>query len=80
MLFRLRSFYSLYTATIVIVQGRLNLLEMADDEKKAMPAPSNGGEKAEPGMAEAEMVNTSGHVQEMDRSFGFWSLCAIAIL
>jgi hypothetical protein len=27
-----------------------------------------------------ELVNTSGHVQELDRNFGFWSICAISIV
>jgi hypothetical protein len=26
------------------------------------------------------LVNTSGHVQELDRNFGFWSICAISIV
>ena len=31
-------------------------------------------------VAEAELVNTSGHVQEMDRTFGLTSICLMAIL
>lgn len=27
-----------------------------------------------------ELVNTSGHVQEVDRQFGFWSICAISVV
>ncbi|GAB7352326.1 hypothetical protein MBLNU459_g2772t1 [Dothideomycetes sp. NU459] len=26
------------------------------------------------------LVNVSGHVQELDRNFGFWSICAIAVV
>ena len=26
------------------------------------------------------LVNTSGHVQELDRNFGFWSICAVSIV
>jgi hypothetical protein len=27
-----------------------------------------------------ELVNSSGHVQELDRNFGFWSICSIGIV
>lgn len=27
-----------------------------------------------------ETVNVSGHVQELDRNFGLWSICSIGIL
>ena len=27
-----------------------------------------------------ELVNTSGHVQELDRNFGFWTICAISVV
>lgn len=26
------------------------------------------------------LVNASGHVQEVDRNFGFWSICAIGVV
>lgn len=29
---------------------------------------------------EGELINVSGHVQEMDRSFGFFSIASIGIL
>lgn len=29
---------------------------------------------------EAELVNSSGHVQEMDRSFGLFSICAMGLM
>ena len=27
-----------------------------------------------------EILNVSGHVQELDRSLGFWSICAVSIV
>lgn len=45
------------------------------DEKQAPPP-----EFAEDGLTEGEMINVSGHVQELDRKFGLWSICAIGIL
>lgn len=29
---------------------------------------------------EGELINVSGHVQELDRSFGLWSVLALGIL
>lgn len=26
-----------------------------------------------------ELINVSGHVQELDRNFGLWSLCAVSV-
>lgn len=26
-----------------------------------------------------ELINASGHVQELDRSFGFWSICSASV-
>jgi hypothetical protein len=26
------------------------------------------------------LVNASGHVQELDRNFGFWTICAISVV
>ena len=37
-------------------------------------------EKAIPGENEKELVNSSGHVQEMDRTFSVTSLCLMAVL
>lgn len=28
----------------------------------------------------ADLINVSGHVQELDRSFGFWSICAVSVV
>ena len=28
----------------------------------------------------AELINTSGHVQQLDRNFGFWSICAVSVV
>jgi hypothetical protein len=33
-----------------------------------------------PDVAVGELLNVSGHVQELDRNFGFWSICAISIV
>lgn len=27
-----------------------------------------------------EVINVSGHVQELDRNFGFWSICAVGVV
>lgn len=27
-----------------------------------------------------ELVNASGHVQEVDRNFGFWSICMVSLM
>lgn len=27
-----------------------------------------------------EIVNASGHVQELDRNFGFWSICFVSLM
>jgi hypothetical protein len=34
----------------------------------------------EQGVVIAEIINVSGHVQELDRNFGFWSICAVSIV
>lgn len=31
-------------------------------------------------LAVVEIINVSGHPQELDRNFGFWSICAISIV
>ncbi|TKA41466.1 hypothetical protein B0A49_13291, partial [Cryomyces minteri] len=33
----------------------------------------------EDGPIEGEVINVSGHKQELDRNFGFWSICAIGV-
>jgi hypothetical protein len=37
---------------------------------------------AEEGIGESDAIhlNASGHIQELDRNFGFWSICAISIV
>ena len=44
-------------------------------EEKAPSAP-----ETEVVSKDNDLVNTSGHVQEMDRSFGLFSACAMAVL
>ncbi|TKA47391.1 hypothetical protein B0A49_12360 [Cryomyces minteri] len=34
----------------------------------------------EDGPIEGEVINVSGHKQELDRNFGFWSICAIGVV
>ncbi|KAE9961867.1 hypothetical protein EG327_002839 [Venturia inaequalis] len=31
------------------------------------------------GFGQAEIINASGHKQEVDRNFGFWSICALSV-
>jgi choline transport protein len=50
-----------------------------NEEKKTVPVldgQQNGTESPE----EGELINVSGHVQELDRTFGFFSICSIGIL
>lgn len=53
---------------------------METDEEKKAPPPAvdigNGPAVTE----EGELINVSGHVQELDRTFGFWSIMSIGIL
>lgn len=48
---------------------------MADAEKHALP-----GVDEDQSIEANELINTSGHVQELDRNFGFWSICSIALI
>ncbi|KAK0927999.1 hypothetical protein LTR29_017485 [Friedmanniomyces endolithicus] len=50
--------------------------DLSAEEKKAPPAFSAEGAD----VAEGDLVNSSGHVQELDRSFGFWSVASVGIL
>ena len=47
----------------------------ADIEKYPLPAADDSDEVRGVG----EIINVSGHPQELDRSFGFWSICSISI-
>ena len=38
------------------------------------------GPKAVGDVDEVEILNVSGHKQELDRSLGFWSICAVSII
>jgi choline transport protein len=53
-----------------------------DDEKKTAPIldsePST--DRAVGVTEDGQLVNASGHVQELDRSFGFWSVASIGVL
>jgi choline transport protein len=48
--------------------------------EKRPPAPKVS-EEAEVGEARyiSDVVNTSGHKQELDRNFGLWSICAMSV-
>lgn len=50
------------------------------DEKKGPPPPIDSVDNAIGVTEEGEIINVSGHVQELDRTFGFWSICSIGIL
>ena len=50
------------------------------DEKKQTGLSYDGENKAPGSPEEGELINVSGHVQELDRGFGFWSICSIGIL
>ncbi|KAK5019804.1 amino acid/polyamine transporter I [Cryomyces antarcticus] len=45
-------------------------------DNKGLPPPS----VVEDGPIEGEVINVSGHKQELDRNFGFWSICAIGVV
>lgn len=54
---------------------------MAGDSEKKIPGPIDEALDEGVGItAEAELINVSGHVQELDRSFGFFSIASIGIL
>ena len=38
------------------------------------------GEEGDQDVRKGEMINASGHVQEIDRTFGLSSICAMAIM
>ena len=42
------------------------------------PAPATTGD--EDGVVIGETINVSGHAQELDRNFGFWSICAVSVV
>lgn len=48
---------------------------MDDKEKKFLPGIDEGSS-----LDPTDLINTSGHVQELDRNFGFWSICSVALV
>lgn len=52
-----------------------NVQAMTDEEKTSPPPPFAGGE-----VEVGEILNASGHPQELDRQLGFWSICAISVI
>ncbi|KAK5123578.1 hypothetical protein LTR85_002616 [Meristemomyces frigidus] len=53
---------------------------MEGDSEKKIPPPIEGLDEGVGITAEGELINVSGHVQELDRSFGFFSIASIGIL
>jgi choline transport protein len=51
-----------------------------EDEKKRAPPSNDGEDTGVSSPQEGDMINVSGHVQELDRSFGFWSVASVGIL
>lgn len=45
-----------------------------DEEKTQAPAIQDGD------LGVGDIINVSGHPQELDRQLGFWSICAISIV
>ena len=45
-----------------------------DEEKTQVPAIDAGNVDV------GEIINVSGHPQELDRQLGFWSICAISVV
>jgi choline transport protein len=43
-----------------------------------LPEAQLGQSEAEAGQS-SDIVNTSGHKQELDRNFGLWSICALSV-
>jgi len=56
-------------------------MESPEYEKKAPSSPPTDSEDPVIGVTQdGRLVNASGHVQELDRSFGFWSVASVGIL
>ena len=53
-------------------------MELLDDKKEAPPA--FDAETSGLHVADGELINVSGHVQELDRTFGIWSICSIGVV
>ena len=53
------------------------IMSSTDTEKeKRAPAPAEDVQTGEL----REFINASGHVQELDRNFGFWSICCVSLI
>jgi choline transport protein len=51
------------------------------DEEKAPPSLFPDGDTTEGEITEIdEILNVSGHPQQLDRQLGFWSICALSIV
>jgi len=52
----------------------------AESEEKKQPQEAPDYDEAVPDISVGQFINVSGHPQELDRNFGFWSICAISIV
>lgn len=68
----------------LFVYCEVGMSEYISEKKAEAPEPalSQDGEDHAVGSVskEGELLNVSGHVQELDRSFGFWSVASLGIL
>ena len=46
------------------------------EKEKQAPSPTEDVQSGEL----RELINASGHVQEVDRNFGFWSICSVSVI
>lgn len=53
---------------------------MEENQDAKFPPSLDVKEKEARNGAKPELVNTSGHVQEIDRTFGLFSICAMAVM
>lgn len=56
----------------------MDMTPAESEEKKQQDVPDYG--ETGPDIAVGEFLNVSGHPQELDRNFGFWSICGISIV
>ena len=50
-----------------------------NEEEKKVPRVPTDQDQEVVDAGQGELINVSGHVQELDRSFGFWSIASLAI-
>lgn len=57
--------------------ARLTDVENQHDKKGIVASSLKGSDSDQDD--HVELINASGHVQELDRSFGVWSICAMSV-